>query len=109
MDASLSDAFSLILEDGTSQHLIPRYLMAPDENAAQEKRRDEHVEFAEHRDDADADMTPKDVAVEAVVRGQAATGYEKLTLLETIMTFKVSTVVCFAAAFSAATDGYQVG
>lgn len=83
--------------------------MAPNESVAREKRRDEHVEFAEQRDDADAEMTAKDVVVDAAVRGQAATGYEKLTLLETIMTFKVSTIVCFAAAFSAATDGYQVG
>ncbi|KAK4119734.1 general substrate transporter [Parathielavia appendiculata] len=54
-------------------------------------------------------MTSKDAAADAAVRGQATTGYETLTLWETVMTFKVSTAVCFFAAFSAATDGYQIG
>jgi hypothetical protein len=56
----------------------------------------------------DIDMS-KDAAANAAIRGQAATGYETLTLWETVKTFKVSTAACFLAAFSAATDGYQIG
>ena len=62
-----------------------------------------HIE--EHGESHD----PKDVAAEAAAKGQVTTGYETLTLWQTVMTFKVSTAVCFAAAFSAATDGYQIG
>jgi hypothetical protein len=56
----------------------------------------------------DIDMS-KDAAANAAIRGQATTGYETLTLWETVKTFKVSTAACFLAAFSAATDGYQIG
>lgn len=52
---------------------------------------------------------PKDVVADAAARGQAASGYESLTPWETIKTFRWATVACFAAAFSAATDGYQIG
>lgn len=62
----------------------------------------EHVEAEERVDN------PKDVAIDAAARGQAATGYETLTPWETVKTFKKSTAVCFMAAFSAATDGYQI-
>jgi len=55
------------------------------------------------------DREAKDVIVDAASQGQAVTGYERLTPWETIKTFKVCTAVCFAAAFSAATDGYQIG
>ncbi|KAH8879716.1 putative transporter [Thozetella sp. PMI_491] len=50
-----------------------------------------------------------DVALEAAARGQTTTGYESLTVWETIRAFKIATLICFAAAFSAATDGYQIG
>ncbi|KAL4900635.1 hypothetical protein BDW74DRAFT_182470 [Aspergillus multicolor] len=50
-----------------------------------------------------------EAAIEAANRGQLATGYEHLTVIETIKTFKLATLVCFAMAFSAATDGYQIG
>jgi hypothetical protein len=63
----------------------------------------QHVE--EHGDAHD----PKDAVLEAAAQGQTTTGYETLSLWQTVMTFKVSTAVCFAAAFSAATDGYQIG
>lgn len=49
------------------------------------------------------------VVAEAIVKGQATSGYEDLTLWETVTTFKVATAACFLAAFSAATDGYQIG
>ncbi|KAJ5875474.1 uncharacterized protein N7473_012821 [Penicillium subrubescens] len=45
----------------------------------------------------------------AATKGQVITGYEHLGALETIKTFKLCTLVCFAMAFSAATDGYQIG
>lgn len=45
----------------------------------------------------------------AARKGQLTTGYEHLGPLETIRTFKLCTLVCFAMAFSAATDGYQIG
>ncbi|KAL4979006.1 hypothetical protein BDW66DRAFT_157869 [Aspergillus desertorum] len=48
-------------------------------------------------------------AIDAANRGQLATGYEHLTVLETIKTFKIANLMCFAMAFSAATDGYQIG
>jgi hypothetical protein len=47
-----------------------------------------------------------EVKVEA---GQLSSGYESLSLWQTVKVFKVSTAYCFAAAFSAATDGYQIG
>ena len=50
----------------------------------------------------------KEEVIAAAERGQAATGYEHLTPWETIKLFKTSTAVCFAAAFSAAADGYQI-
>ncbi|KAM0260004.1 hypothetical protein ACHAPA_010450 [Fusarium lateritium] len=46
------------------------------------------------------------VKVEA---GQLSSGYESLSLWQTVKVFKVATAYCFAAAFSAATDGYQIG
>lgn len=64
------------------------------------------IERVETHDDVN---NPKDAVVDAAARGQAATGYEKLTPWETVKMFKISTAVCFAAAFSAATDGYQIG
>ncbi|KAM0281980.1 hypothetical protein ACHAO9_010461 [Fusarium lateritium] len=47
-----------------------------------------------------------DVKVEA---GQLSSGYESLSLWHTVKVFKVATAYCFVAAFSAATDGYQIG
>jgi hypothetical protein len=82
--------------------------MGSDETAAsKEKPRSDPVDWVE--DTAGAEMSSKDAAVDAAMRGQATTGYETLSLWETIKTFKVSTTVCFFAAFSAATDGYQIG
>jgi len=54
------------------------------------------------------DRDPKDAALNAAAKGQTTTGYEELTPWETVKTFKVATAACFLAAFSAATDGYQI-
>jgi hypothetical protein len=64
----------------------------------------QHVEII-----TDEGLHKSDPAIDAVTRGQVTTGYEELGVLETIKTFKVCTLVCFAMAFSAATDGYQIG
>ena len=74
-----------------------------------EKPQGDAVDVDRVEDTAGADMTSKDAAADAAMRGQATTGYETLTLWETVKMFKVSTAVCFFAAFSAATDGYQIG
>ncbi len=74
--------------------------------ASQEKPRSDPVDLVE--DAADA-MTAKDAAVNAAMKGQAITGYETLGFWETVKTFRMCTLMCFLAAFSAATDGYQIG
>ncbi|SCN84051.1 probable maltose permease (MalP) [Fusarium fujikuroi] len=51
-------------------------------------------------------MKASEVKVQA---GQLSSGYESLGLWQTVKVFKVATAYCFAAAFSAATDGYQIG
>jgi hypothetical protein len=50
-----------------------------------------------------------DPVFDAATKGQGVTGYEALGVRETIKTFKLCTLVCFMMAFSAATDGYQIG
>ena len=74
--------------------------------ASQEKPRSDPVDLVE---DAAGDMTPKDAAMNAAMQGQAVTGYETLGFWETVNTFRMCTLMCFLAAFSAATDGYQIG
>lgn len=64
----------------------------------------QHVEMM-----GDEGFKASDPASDAMMRGQTTTGYEDLGILETIKTFKICTLVCFAMAFSAATDGYQIG
>lgn len=81
--------------------------MSLDETTSKGKPRFDPVECIE--DTGDTKNTPKDAALDAAIRGQAATGYETLSLWDTVKKFKVSTFMCFAAAFSAATDGYQIG
>lgn len=66
--------------------------------------------MAERRDIVDEDaMTAKDLSVDAAAKGQGVSGYETLSLWQSVKAFKVNTAVCFAVAFSAATDGYQIG
>jgi hypothetical protein len=62
-----------------------------------------------HEEDQIANIVkPHEVVADAAVKGQATSGYETLTLWETIKTFKIATAYCFAAAFSAGADGYQM-
>ncbi|KAJ5389244.1 putative maltose permease (MalP) [Penicillium cataractarum] len=69
-----------------------------------------HSKFdAEHRDHVEQVFKPDDTAADAAAMGQATSGYESLSLWQTAKMFKVATITCFAAAFSAATDGYQIG
>ena len=67
----------------------------------------ENVEHAEAP--IEMGLKESEAAVDAASKGQAASGYEHLTPWQTVKTFKVATIVCFLAAFSAATDGFQVG
>jgi hypothetical protein len=63
----------------------------------------------EHVETSDGAPVKGDAAVDAATRGQAMTGYEHLSVMETIKTFRLVTLICVAMAFSAATDGYQIG
>jgi hypothetical protein len=70
----------------------------------QPKTSAEHIELSN-----EAVIKPSEVILDAATKGQAVSGYEGLGVWNTIKTFKICTVVCFAMAFSAATDGYQIG
>ncbi|PMD28821.1 hexose transporter [Hyaloscypha variabilis F] len=54
-------------------------------------------------------IKPSEVVADAATKGQAVSGYETLSVWETVKAFKFASFICFAVAFSAATDGYQVG
>lgn len=73
--------------------------------------RDEKIEaYIEHHDnDAEHHLpTSKDDNIaDAYNKGQIATGYESISIPQTIMKFKMACFVCFLATFAAATDGYQ--
>jgi hypothetical protein len=73
--------------------------------------RDEKIEaYIEHNDhDAEHHLpTSKDDNItDAYNKGQIATGYETISIPQTIMKFKMACLVCFLATFAAATDGYQ--
>jgi hypothetical protein len=60
---------------------------------------------AEHRDVVDGNPLEKEHAAS----GLGLSGYETLSLWETVKAFKMTTFVCFMMCFSAATDGYQIG
>jgi hypothetical protein len=64
---------------------------------------------AEPVEEVEVAFKSSELVLDAAARGQTTTGYENLTLWQTVKTFKVASLVCFAAAFSAATDGYQIG
>ncbi|WYZ43705.1 hypothetical protein EsH8_VII_000141 [Colletotrichum jinshuiense] len=66
-----------------------------------------NVDYIE--DPPEGDSKSSDAAVNAALRGQTISGYETLSIWETVKLFKVATASCFVAAFSAATDGYQIG
>jgi hypothetical protein len=65
----------------------------------------DHHEFV----DDEGNLKSSDVVADAATQGQAITGFEHLTPWQTVKQFKMATALCFAAAFSAATDGYQIG
>ncbi|KAF7586541.1 hypothetical protein BBP40_008696 [Aspergillus hancockii] len=70
----------------------------------QQKPSAEHIEMSN-----ETPIKPSEAILDAATKGQAVSGYEQLGIWETIKTFKICTIVCFAMAFSAATDGYQIG
>ncbi|KAK0103684.1 hypothetical protein ONS95_005694 [Cadophora gregata] len=73
---------------------------APNEKATKiDSRQDEHIEAA---------LKPDEFTADAAAKGQARTGYETISLWDTVKTFKIATGCCFAAAFSAGADGYQM-
>ncbi|KAL4789744.1 general substrate transporter [Aspergillus venezuelensis] len=49
------------------------------------------------------------VTAEAAACGQGTSGFETLTVWQTVQKFKMNAFICFAVTFSAATDGYQIG
>ena len=50
----------------------------------------------------------KDLSATAVAQGQALSGYEHLSVWQTVWKFKVCSLLCFLAAVSSATEGYQI-
>jgi hypothetical protein len=68
-------------------------------------------DISQHDNPADNEhgITRKDLALDAASKGQGVSGYETLSLWETVKAFKVNAAICFAVTFSAATDGYQIG
>lgn len=51
----------------------------------------------------------KELTSSAEAQGQGLTGYEHLSIWETIKKFKMASTICFVAAISAAAEGYQIG
>lgn len=51
----------------------------------------------------------KDLSSDAAARGQGTTGYETLSVFETVKKFKMNAFICLLVAVSAAADGYQIG
>ncbi|KAH6716081.1 general substrate transporter [Leptodontidium sp. MPI-SDFR-AT-0119] len=70
---------------------------------------EKHPDTVDHAvDNQGALGDPKDLTANAVAQGQALSGYENLTVWETIWKFKMCSLLCFLAAVSAATEGYQI-
>lgn len=65
----------------------------------QQQPTEDHVETA---------LKHEDAAHDAAAKGQSTSGYEELTFWQTVAAFKVATVICLFAAFSAGADGYQI-
>ncbi|EEU48068.1 uncharacterized protein NECHADRAFT_31847 [Fusarium vanettenii 77-13-4] len=70
---------------------------------------DEKPVPVEHVDNDVVTTKEKTLSSEAAAAGQGVSGYETLTLWETVKKFKVNTLICFMVTLSAATDGYQIG
>ncbi|WWD00964.1 hypothetical protein V866_007902 [Kwoniella sp. B9012] len=62
-----------------------------------------------HEDNPAVEAGHKDPRDDAYSKGQLATGYETLTIPQTIRKFKWAFAICFMATFAGATDGYQIG
>lgn len=81
--------------------------MSTQANPHVEDEKIEAYQGIEHRDmEQHPDMKGREVH-DAFDQGQVATGYENLSIPQTIMRFKMAVLVCFLATFAAATDGYQ--
>ncbi|KAL4994997.1 general substrate transporter [Aspergillus recurvatus] len=66
-------------------------------------------ERAEHQEALDAGVTETmKIGAEAAAQGQGTTGYETLTIWQTVKKFKMNALICMLVTFSAATDGYQI-
>ncbi|KAL5328254.1 hypothetical protein ACEPPN_001752 [Leptodophora sp. 'Broadleaf-Isolate-01'] len=50
----------------------------------------------------------KDLSAHAVAQGQALSGYENLSVWQTVWKFKICSFLCFLASISAAAEGYQI-
>jgi hypothetical protein len=74
-----------------------------------EIRDDEKVEaYQGEIDHVEANAAYKhDAQDNALARGQVESGYEGLTIWQTIKHFKIACLVCGLATFAASTDGYQ--
>lgn len=75
-----------------------------------------HIQHEDEKIDPHGDFThveshlptsKQNAADDAYAQGQVETGYEGLSIMATIKHFKMAFIVCFAATFAAATDGYQ--
>lgn len=79
------------------------------DKTASTKPADMAIEHQETQHDAHVEPHVKEASMEAAAKGQGISGYEGLSLWQTVKAFKVNTLTCFIVAFSAATDGYQIG
>ncbi|KAL3471738.1 general substrate transporter [Aspergillus californicus] len=72
-------------------------------------REKQEAEAVEHHEAVNDDAVQRTkVNAEAAAHGQGTTGYESLSIWETVKTFKMNTLICLLVTFSAATDGYQI-
>ncbi|KAL4747009.1 hypothetical protein BDW72DRAFT_209932 [Aspergillus terricola var. indicus] len=78
--------------------------------AARNSKEKTLAEAVEHHETfKDEGRGVKAISAEAAARGQGATGYETLTVWQTVCMFKINSLICMLVTFSAATDGYQIG
>lgn len=71
---------------------------------------DEKIEAYAHNEHGELEHhtgVKEDTVGDAFNKGQVATGYENIGILQTILKFKMACLVCFMATFAASTDGYQ--
>jgi len=68
------------------------------------------AEGIEHQETVGGDVVTHEMKIgaEAAAQGQGATGYESLSIWQTVKKFKMNALVCLLVTFSAATDGYQI-